>query len=72
VPGHNVKAIDATGAGDCFAGNLLARMVAGDDLWEATRYANAAAALSVQGVGAVSPMPRQADVLAYLTKAKTV
>ena len=57
VPGHTVKAIDATGAGDCFAGNLLARLAAGDDLWGATAYANAAASLSVQGFGAVAPLP---------------
>ncbi|PUE56345.1 2-dehydro-3-deoxygluconokinase [Limnohabitans sp. 2KL-17] len=57
VPGHMVKAIDATGAGDCFAGNLLARLAAGDDLWGATAYANAAASLSVQGFGAVAPLP---------------
>jgi 2-dehydro-3-deoxygluconokinase len=51
-----VKAVDATGAGDCFAGNLLARLALGDDLLAAARYANAAAALSVQGFGAV-PLP---------------
>jgi 2-dehydro-3-deoxygluconokinase len=52
-----VKAVDATGAGDCFAGNLLARLALGDDLKTAARYANAAAALSVQGFGAVAPLP---------------
>ncbi len=52
-----VQAVDATGAGDCFAGNLLARLAAGDDLTQAARYANAAAALSVQGFGAVQPLP---------------
>ena len=69
VPGHKVQAIDATGAGDCFAGNLLARVSAGDSLWEATGYANAAAALSVQGYGAVAPLPRHADVLSQMMKA---
>jgi 2-dehydro-3-deoxygluconokinase len=52
-----VQAVDATGAGDCFAGNLLARLALGDDLKTAARYANAAAALSVQGFGAVAPLP---------------
>ncbi len=52
-----VKAVDATGAGDCFAGNLLARLALGDELIQAARYANAAAALSVQGFGAVQPLP---------------
>jgi 2-dehydro-3-deoxygluconokinase len=68
VPGHTVQAIDATGAGDCFAGNLLARLSAGDSLWDATAYANAAASLSVQGYGAVTPLPRQEAVLSFLKK----
>ena len=69
VPGHSVQAVDATGAGDCFAGNLLARLSAGDSLWDATAYANAAAALSVQGFGAVAPLPRYGAVLDLLMKA---
>jgi 2-dehydro-3-deoxygluconokinase len=71
VPGYSVPAVDATGAGDCFAGNLLARLSAGDSLWDATAYANAAAALSVQGYGAVTPLPRHAAVLDFLMKAHT-
>lgn len=57
---------DATGAGDCFCGNLLARLARNDDLFHATRYANTAAALSVQGFGAVNPMPRSESVYAVL------
>jgi 2-dehydro-3-deoxygluconokinase len=66
VPGHAVTAVDATGAGDCFAGNLLARLSAGDNLWDATAYANAAASLSVQGFGAVGPLPTREAVLKVL------
>ena len=61
-----VQAVDATGAGDCFAGNLLARLCQGDALLEAARYANAAAGLSVQGHGAVAPLPRPEAVWAQL------
>jgi 2-dehydro-3-deoxygluconokinase len=66
VPGRAVHAVDATGAGDCFAGNLLARLSQGDDVWSATTYANAAASLSVQGYGAVAPLPRPDAVLKSL------
>jgi 2-dehydro-3-deoxygluconokinase len=52
-----VAALDATGAGDCFAGNFLARLLGGDAPLEAARYANAAAALSTTGYGAVAPLP---------------
>ncbi|PRG23476.1 sugar kinase [Burkholderia multivorans] len=59
VPGFAVEAVDATGAGDCFGGAFVARIVAGDDPFEAARYANAAAALSTTGYGAVAPIPRR-------------
>ncbi|MEM5386088.1 sugar kinase [Paraburkholderia phymatum] len=62
VPGHAVNAVDATGAGDCFGGAFIARIVAGDDPFEAARYANVAAALSTQGFGAVAPIPDRATV----------
>ena len=58
IAGISVKSIDATGAGDCFCGAALARLAAGDSIWEAARYANAAAALATTGFGAVDPLPR--------------
>ncbi len=57
IAGYKVTSVDATGAGDCFCGACLARLAAGDSLWEAARYANAAAALSTTGFGAVAPLP---------------
>lgn len=62
LAGHKVDCIDATGAGDCFAGALMARMAAGEDFWEALRYANAAAALTTTGYGAIAPLPRPGAV----------
>ncbi|MDE1184166.1 sugar kinase [Paraburkholderia sp.] len=66
VPGFAVNAIDATGAGDCFGGAFIARVVAGDDPFTAARYANVTAALSTQGYGAVAPIPTRATVEAAL------
>lgn len=66
IAGHAVALVDATGAGDCFCGNLLARLALGDSIFEAARYANAAAALAVQGFGAVAPLPRPEQVKALL------
>jgi 2-dehydro-3-deoxygluconokinase len=68
VAGHRVDAVDATGAGDCFCGACLARLAAGDTLFEAARYANAAAALSTTGWGAVAPLPRPDAVRALLAR----
>ncbi|MCO5101407.1 MAG: sugar kinase [Burkholderiaceae bacterium] len=62
IAGHRVATVDATGAGDCFCGACLARIAAGDSLLQAARYANAAAALSTAGFGAVAPLPRPDDV----------
>ena len=65
---HRVKSVDATGAGDTFDGAFLTRLMAGDDLETAARYANVAAGLSTQGYGAVTPIPRAAEVLAELER----
>jgi 2-dehydro-3-deoxygluconokinase len=69
IPGNRVNAIDATGAGDCFDGAFAARLAAGDTAADAARYANAAAALATTGFGAVAPLPRHADVVAFLQRA---
>jgi 2-dehydro-3-deoxygluconokinase len=66
LPGERVDALDATGAGDCFDGAFIARIVAGDDVFTAARFANAAAALATTGYGAVAPLPRTDDVLRLL------
>lgn len=69
LPGHGVEAVDATGAGDTFDGSFLARLLAGDDVRAAARYANIAAALSTRGYGAVTPIPRAAEVRAEAARA---
>ncbi|MGE0422781.1 MAG: sugar kinase [Reyranellaceae bacterium] len=66
LPGHQVVAVDATGAGDTFDGAFLARLLAGDSPFDAGRYANAAAALSTTGYGAVAPIPTRPMVESFL------
>jgi 2-dehydro-3-deoxygluconokinase len=63
---HAVTAVDATGAGDTFCGAFMARTVLGDGPEAALAYANAAAALSTTGYGAVAPIPRADAVRALL------
>lgn len=65
--GFRVPVQDTTGAGDCFSGALGARIAAGVDLREAVRYATAAAAIKVTGLGAQA-MPRAVDVEAFLAE----
>ncbi|MBP9907699.1 MAG: sugar kinase [Rhodoferax sp.] len=61
-----VKALDATGAGDCFNGAYLARRARGEDVFASARWAVASAALSTQGYGAVAPLPTEARVAEFL------
>jgi ribokinase len=63
VGGRKVDAVDSTGAGDCFVGALAAALLRGDDVANALGFANAAASLSVQRVGAGTGMPT-ADMMA--------
>lgn len=64
-----VEAVDATGAGDAFDGAFLAEFLRTGDPFQATRFANAAAALSTCGYGAVAPLPTRAQTLAALAGA---
>jgi 2-dehydro-3-deoxygluconokinase len=64
VPPFAVEPVDATGAGDCFAGATLARLCRGDSLAEAAAWANIAAALSTQAFGAIDGLPDEAAVAA--------
>ncbi len=57
IPPFRVEAVDASGAGDCFDGAFLARLLAGDTPEVAAHYAVTAAALSVEGYGAIAPIP---------------
>jgi ribokinase len=66
VAGRTVQAIDTTGAGDCFVGALAAQLADGAALRDALRFANAAASISVQRMGAGPSMPTAAEVAAVM------
>ena len=66
VPGRAVKAVDTTGAGDCFVGALAAQLAQGEPIRDALDYANAAASICVQRMGAGPSMPTAAEVEAVL------
>lgn len=63
---HTVASVDATGAGDAFDGAFLAEYLGTGDPFGAAAFANAAAALATTGYGAVAPLPRREQVLAFL------
>ena len=66
LPAFKVKTVDTTGAGDAFNGGLLTALSEGRDLWEASRFASALAALSVQKIGTTPSMPAREEVETFL------
>jgi ribokinase len=66
IPGRAVQAVDTTGAGDCFVGALAAQLASGTTIPYALNYANAAASICVQRMGAGPSMPTAAEVAAVL------
>ncbi len=67
VPGHRVRAVDTTGAGDAFVGAFSAGLVRfGGDLVRAARFGNAAAALSVTRPGTAPAMPSRREIDRFL------
>ncbi|PJG56889.1 ribokinase [Bradyrhizobium forestalis] len=66
VPGRVVEALDTTGAGDCFVGALAAQLADDVPLRAALAFANAAASISVQRMGAGPSMPTAKEVAAIL------
>ena len=60
--GHNVNAVDTTGAGDCLIGGFAAALAKSDSVPHAIDFANKAAAISVTRRGAASSFPMIAEV----------
>jgi ribokinase len=63
IPGRAVTAVDTTGAGDCFVGALAAQLATGAAVRDALQYANLAASICVQRMGAAPSMPTAEEVL---------
>ena len=68
VAGRTVEAVDTTGAGDCFVGAVAAQLAGGRSIRDALDYANAAASICVQRMGAAPSMPTAAEVDALISR----
>jgi ribokinase len=66
IPGRIVEAVDTTGAGDCFVGAVAAQFANGKPIRDAFEYANVAASICVQRMGAAPSMPSGAEVASAL------
>lgn len=70
IPAYQVEALDTTGAGDAFNGGLLAALSKGQSVWDAVRFANALAAVSVQRLGTTPSMPWLEEVEEFIESQK--
>jgi ribokinase len=66
LPHFKVKSIDATGAGDAFAGALAVGIAEGKNLFEAGRMASATAALKTTKLGAQAGLPTRRQLEQFL------
>jgi len=66
VPGHPIRAVDTTGAGDVFRGAFIAALLRGEGPGQVLCYANAAAAASCTRLGAAAGVPADEEVRALL------
>jgi 2-dehydro-3-deoxygluconokinase len=67
---YKVKPIDRAGAGDTFDGAFAVGYLSAWPLERCVRFANAAAALSTKGLGAVTPIPKPEAVTALMDQQK--
>lgn len=72
ISGQPVKPVDTTGAGDAFVGGLLAQLSQSDE-WKndatielAVQWANGCGALATTQKGAMTALPTQAELKAYI------
>ncbi len=68
ISGHSVAVQDTTGAGDTFNAAFLSSTLQGNSLEQCLDFANAAAALSVTGLGPRGGLPTAAQVKAFLER----
>ncbi|GAB3691468.1 ribokinase [Corynebacterium nasicanis] len=69
IPTPRVTPVDTVGAGDAFAGALVARLVAGDNLVTAAEHAARVGAFATLGAGAQTSYPGPTDVLPEVSDA---
>jgi ribokinase len=68
VTGFKINPVDTTAAGDIFNGALAVAIAESKNIFEAVKFANAAAALSVARMGAQSSAPNRDEILKVMNE----
>lgn len=68
VPAYTVNVTDTTAAGDTFIGAFAAKLLHNNNIKEAMQFATAAAALTIQSLGAQRSIPTEDEVIAFIKK----
>ena len=66
VAGFKINPVDTTAAGDIFNGALAVAIAESKNIFEAVKFANAAAALSIAKKGAQSSAPKREEILKFM------
>lgn len=64
----DIKAVDATGAGDSFVAGFVTGLVQGWDLYKCGKFANAVGTHCVMEVGATTGIKKMEDILEFMKK----
>lgn len=70
LPPFKTTPVDATAAGDSFAGSFCTHFVNGRSLEDCLKLANATASITIMGYGAVAPLPTLEQVLDRIENGK--
>lgn len=70
TPHTPLDCLDPSGAGDAYTAAFAVALAWGDDVFDAARFAGAAAALATTRTGALPSLPRQEEVVALLHRGR--
>ncbi len=68
LPPESIRAVDATGAGDCFGAGFVSELLRGETPEHALRFANVCGAICTTAVGAGTALHSREQVLEFIRK----
>ena len=72
LPAYQIRALDATGAGDNFIAGVASEILRGKSQADALAFANACGAICTTGIGAASALKNRDQVLSFMENTSSV